>query len=71
MNELENALRLFPSKIHFHCGHYIEATVADIENLDDGVDLSLCPACKKAEAIQEAMEIKRGRELKEELSNSW
>ena len=43
------ALRLFPNYISFGCGHRIEATISDIEGLDDGVDLSFCPTCKRTQ----------------------
>jgi DNA-directed RNA polymerase subunit RPC12/RpoP len=44
---LENALAVYPNYIHFECGHTIEATIGMIESLDDGTDLSECPACAK------------------------
>lgn len=43
------ALKLYPNYISFGCGHKIEATVSDIEGLDDGTDLSLCPTCKRTQ----------------------
>ena len=49
VSTLACALALYPNHISFGCGHKIEATVADIENLDDGTDLSLCPTCKRAQ----------------------
>ena len=64
MEYFRNALSLFPSHIYFHCGHRIEATVADIENLDDGVDLSLCRACREAEEEQFRQEAKLSQEKK-------
>jgi hypothetical protein len=47
---LAEALSLYPNTISFGCGHKIEATVSDIEGLDDGTDLSLCPTSMRAQA---------------------
>jgi len=50
--DLERALALYPSAIYYQCGHNIPATIGMIESLDDGVDLSVCPACKQRHMLE-------------------
>ena len=47
LGSLELTVSLFPSHILFGCGHKIEASMGEIESMHDGMDLSLCPACKQ------------------------
>jgi hypothetical protein len=47
LGTFEAAVALLPSRLQFECGHSIPMTYGEYESLDDGMDLTLCPKCKK------------------------